>query len=558
MKYNKPKHFLNKKVWRSFNINMPQQLIPIYDILQEDYNKVLDNDYFREKLLELELYDEDRKAILNGELWKQIAPILQGKKSYKIGKWNRKGEYKVVEKTVNTIKFVERWPIAQKGWYLRIFMDNLIRLLRSQDEKIIIYTLLQANGMKIDDKLFEDLKALKIYTTRGNIQNLKDSGKKPELPRRDTFELNFSSVDKQTCAIIAPNQFLINSWENEYIEYKVELPISIRENLSGEIAKPKFVCRNKDNQYIGICSYKVRVENVPLSINNVLGVDIGKIKLYSAIVLSQDGTYSDELLPSNRIEELYNKVEVLYNEREKIKNKYDKIENLKKNNKEFYFQTTQKRQDRRLELEKIISDKIINLKETVMTNLASEIVNLAIENKCKIIKVEDLTWLKAKGGKWNFSFFQKKLTEIAELFNILVLKVDANNTSKENSITGEIGKTNHREVIFSDGFRIDRDRLASINIALRHHPKDPRSEKRKINELSLNYLQKQIEKPSTRKWKSANAKQYLKTLNRELQIVIFPPVVTDLVYGIWNFSYRVSSNYYSILLPKKCGKYKIN
>ena len=58
--------FLKKKVWRSFNINMPPQLIPIYDILQRDYNKVLNNDYFREELLKLELYDENRKKIKNG------------------------------------------------------------------------------------------------------------------------------------------------------------------------------------------------------------------------------------------------------------------------------------------------------------------------------------------------------------------------------------------------------------------------------------------------------------------------------------------------------------
>ena len=190
--------FLKKKVWRSFNINMPPQLIPIYHILQRDYNKVLNNDYFREELLKLELYDENRKKIKNGDLWKKIGPLLQGTKYIEIEKVNRKGEKRITRKKVNTNDMVSEWPISQKGWYLRIFMDNLIRLLRSQDEKIMIYTLLQANGMKINDDLFDLLNQAKIFTTRGNIENIKDSNKKPELPRKDTFELNFSSTDEQT------------------------------------------------------------------------------------------------------------------------------------------------------------------------------------------------------------------------------------------------------------------------------------------------------------------------------------------------------------------------
>lgn len=40
------------------------------------------------------------------------------------------------------------------------------------------------------------------------------------------------------------------------------------------------------------------------------------------------------------------------------------------------------------------------------------------------------------------------------------------------------------------------------------------------------------------------------------QIVIFPPVQACEIYGIWDFSYNVASDYCSILLPKFFGKYK--
>jgi len=113
-----------------------------------------------------------------------------------------------------------------------------------------------------------------------------------------------------------------------------------------------------------------------------------------------------------------------------------------------------------------ITNKIINTKDYQAKLLSSEIVKLALEQKCKTIHIEDLSWLNSQGGNWNLSQIHSKIIEKAAMYGIEVKKVSAFNTSKENPITKEIGVTQDRTVEFTTG-KIDRDLLAAINISIR-------------------------------------------------------------------------------------------
>ena len=113
-----------------------------------------------------------------------------------------------------------------------------------------------------------------------------------------------------------------------------------------------------------------------------------------------------------------------------------------------------------------------------------------------------MKWVKNKAGKWNFSATQKCIEEVAELYNIKVVKVSAKNSSKENPVTGEIGKVNDREVRFISGVVIDRDQLAGLNLALRR----PKEETRKIKQLN-----KRKEKKITRLSRQSNFKKIKNT-----------------------------------------------
>ena len=93
-------------------------------------------------------------------------------------------------------------------------------------------------------------------------------------------------------------------------------------------------------------------------------------------------------------------------------------------------------------------------------------MKLALEQKCKVIHIENLSWLNSQGGKWNHSQIHSKIIEKVSMHGIKVKRVSAFNTSKEHPVTKEVGVIRDRVVEFTTE-SIDRDLLAAINIAIR-------------------------------------------------------------------------------------------
>ena len=114
--------------------------------------------------------------------------------------------------------------------------------------------------------------------------------------------------------------------------------------------------------------------------------------------------------------------------------------------------------------------------------VAVEVVNIAIKEQCKDIHLENLSWVKSSGGKWNFAQIQACIEEVAELFSIKVVKVSAKNSSKTNPVTLEVGTISNRDVTFKDSQKVDRDQLAGLNLALREPKK---IKQRKIKTLNV-------------------------------------------------------------------------
>lgn len=81
--------------------------------------------------------------------------------------------------------------------------------------------------------------------------------------------------------------------------------------------------------------------------------------------------------------------------------------------------------------------------------------------------MEDLHWLDSVGGKWNHSMIQGRVKEIAELSGIKLELVNCANSSKTHPVTGEVGKVSNRTVRFKNDVLLDRDHIASVNIANR-------------------------------------------------------------------------------------------
>lgn len=470
----------NKKdeIFRSFNISMPSELIPIYNFLQNEMNFILSNEEMRSRLLSIDI--SQRK----GKVW--------------------------MDMNVSFKERIETWNIHNKAWHARILFENLRRLLFSLKDKQIIWNEYLKNNKQINKDLFNILvEKHKIYATTGLIKNIAYADKEPEIPYFATFILDYSVSDKQMFYADSNNLWLfhIKVSEKDWFSYEIIVPTSVREEFNGKIAKPRFFLRRSDNKYIGLCSYEINPHKN--NNENILGVDIGKVNPYSAVVLNSNGDISEQLLPSNL---LFTNAKKLNNLRKERNFLYKKI---KKADQYYTDNIISKKQRRRIKNYKKVRNKISRLNNSIAKLIASEVVYLAQKYNCKEIHVENLSWLESKGGKWNHSNIFMEIENAAEIYGISVFKINPKNSSKENPWTKEIGKEKDRNIIFKD-LIIDRDYLATINLSIRNKGKD--KERNKINKkYSKNKLK--TKKEISRKQRIKNKVNKVK--KGKSQIVIF-------------------------------------
>ena len=483
-------------VFRMYKTKGPDLLLPLYNILQGELNRILSIPTYVEALskIELKYKDENGKeqSKLNGMLWREIHEIIGDSLKGKV-------------------------PDA---WYIRILYHNIISLLKSRQEQIKIYEILKSNQYKIDSTLRDKLAQEKLYPANAYLEILANSKAMPALPKRKTFILDFSVSDKQMfrvgknsnvyeIKICSRKEIKDNNLETGWLSFEMYLPTYIRESFTGKTAKPQFYWDHNKEEFV--CAIPCEIKKLPNEYENVMGVDLGKIKVYSATVVHKDGTISDEYVPT---EELQNLVDKLKRMNQHINSVYEKKK------RSYKYGNFTKRQDRRELDYKRSRNKRTKLQFAIARLVAVEVVNIAIKEQCKEIHLENLSWIKSSGGKWNFAQVQACIEDVAELFSIKVVKVSAKNSSKTNPVTLEVGKISNRDVIFKDGQKVDRDQLAGLNLALR----EPKKQKqRKIKTLNIrdsvviqrqsrrfnNYLMKKSVMPEIKSKRKIH-KEYLK------------------------------------------------
>ena len=445
-------------VFRMYKTKGPDLLLPLYNILQGELNRILSTPTYVEALSKIELKykneNGEEQSKLNGILWREIHEIIGDSLKGKV-------------------------PDA---WYTRILYHNIISLLKSRQEQIKIYEILKANQYKIDSTLRNKLTEEKLYPTNSYLESLANAKDMPVLPKRKTFILDFSVSDKQMfrvgknsnayeIKIYSRKEVKDYNLESCWISFEMYLPTYIRESFTGKTAKPQFYWDHNKDEFV--CAIPCEIKKIPNEYENVMGVDLGKIKVYSATVVRKDGSISNEYVPT---EELQNLVDKLKRINQHIKSVYEKKKRSYK-----YGNFTNRQARRKLDYKRSRS-KRTKLQFAIARLVAVEVINIAIKEQCKEIHLENLSWVKSLGGKWNFSQVQSCIEEVAELFSIKVVKVSAKNSSKTNPVTLEVGKISNRDVTFKDGQKINRDQLAGLNLALR----EPKKQKqRKIKTLNI-------------------------------------------------------------------------
>lgn len=445
-------------VFRMYKTKGPDLLLPLYNILQGELNRILSTPTYVEALSKIEFKykneNGEEHSKLNGMLWREIHEIIGDSLKGKV-------------------------PDA---WYIRILYHNIISLLKSRQEQIKIYEILKSNQYKIDTKLRNKLTEEKLYPTNAYLETLATAKDMPVLPKRKTFILDFSVSDKQMfrvgknsnayeIKIHSKKEVKDYNLETGWISFEMFLPTYIRENFTGKTAKPQFYWDHNKEEFV--CAIPCEIKKLPNEYENVMGVDLGKIKVYSVTVVRKDDSISDEYVPTEELQNLVNKLKRM---NQHIKSVYEKKKRSSK-----YGNFTERQARRKLDYKRS-KNKRTKLQLAIARLVAVEVINIAIKEQCKEIHLENLSWVKSSGGKWNFSQVQTCIEEVAELFSIKVVKVCTKNSSKTNPVTLEIGTVSKRNVTFKNGQKVDRDQLAGLNLALR----EPKKRKqRKIKTLNI-------------------------------------------------------------------------
>ena len=417
---------------------------------------------------------------------------------------------------------VLKGKVPNAGWHFRMLADNLVNLMKGYTNNAAVYQLLKANKNKINKKLWDQIDEQGLYATSFLLECYQNSDK-DELPFPDhkRFVMDFSISDKQffkfnpdtlECQIhIYSHQEAKRkglSKEEEWKHFDLYLLPYIRKQIKGKIAKPQFVKDHHEEKLICCIPYEVRPDKHP-EFDNILGVDLGKVKPYSATAVYHDGQISNEYVPSREIMRIQRKIRKI--------NRHLSCLYAKKKDKAK--PSTRRQKQRAVD---IYNDqqKRTRLKEKYAWLIANEVVQVALAEHCFLIKLENLSWLLSTGGKWNYQEIQRRIKELAYLNGISVRNVNPAYTSKKHPFTKEKGKPSGRKIIFSDGTWYDRDNLADINIAARK----PRGKKNK--KIHLRHKQTvRVHRHSRRKHNLLTKKEALIALNKKSQrihqIVVF-------------------------------------
>ena len=535
MKSNKTKG----TVFRIYKTKGPDLLLPLYNILQGELDRILSTPTYVEALSKIELKykneNGEEQSKLNGMLWSEIHEIIGDSLKGKV-------------------------PDA---WYIRILYHNIISLLKSRQEQIKIYEILKSNQYKIDSTLRDKLVEEKLYPTNSYLENLAAAKDMPVLPERKTFILDFSVSDKQmfrvgknsnTYEIKIHSRKEVKDYnlETGWISFEMFLPTYIRESFTGKTAKPQFYWDRNKEEFV--CAIPCEIKKLPNEYENIMGVDLGKIKVYSATVVRKDDSISDEYVPT---EELQNLVDKLKRINQHINSVYEKKKRSYK-----YDNFTNRQARRKLDYKRS-RNKRTKLQFAIARLVAVEVINIAIKEQCKEIHLENLSWVKSSGGKWNFSQVQSCIEEVAELFSIKVVKVSAKNSSKTNPVTLEVGKISDRNVTFKDGYKVDRDQLAGLNLALR----EPKKQKqRKIKTLNIrdsvviqrqsrrfnNYLMKKLVMPEIKSKRKIH-KEFLRAKKASSK----PDLIKKEDKKIVMFSHDKAKSDFAIVSVYKSSNFKL-
>ena len=378
------------------------------------------------------------------------------------------------------------------------------------------------------EKIREALRELNLFPSWMEIKNL---CRAKIIPQKENFSfvnlaghreqgllipIDYSACDPQ---IITQQDGLLPHYDIVFKQgiyhFEAVLPAFIKAKLAqGDIekfCKPKF--QIIEGKWCCVIAYVLKQKQKKKTHSSrqnvsVLGIDLGKVKNYSGAVaeviedkslLKQEGLYASIIKNKNKHQDLLSSKESyhLLNKMKKIKGNLDAvyrkiglydqlIKGINNNQKAILFEekfirikedrsTLESKRKRLLKEKQLLSKKISQIKKHKAYCVARDIVRQIMLYQVDAVALEKLNWVENKGGKWDFSQQQEIIErKVLEKTTSQVIKVSPAYSSYSNPYLKdylmdkkiEKGIAKDRMIKFKD-FEIDRDFLASINLANR-------------------------------------------------------------------------------------------
>lgn len=352
----------------------------------------------------------------------------------------------------------------------------------SRYNKKKIINIIKDNGINnICDDLWDKIRENKIKTTTNELINIFKFLKKDkdQYFKITPVDLDYTTGDSNVKQEIKHNivHVKIQCDNDDMFDIYYQLPSHLNINNITKVSKP-VIKYDEDTDAVKL-RYSVFMEVKDSDGDNILGVDLGKIKPFTASIITPQGEYSQELTYSKEIRHLNNKLSRINTIIDSIYNRKKHLELLLNNNDgdlDAYYKW--------LSLNKEycnVRTKRTRIKEHLSWLIARDTTAHAVEENCSTIKLEDLSWVGDNGGKWDQSLTQSRIEHRANNNGVKIVKVDAYGTSWEypeeyeaNPAPKSHYNSKTRQLVNENGDRLDKDYTASIAIAARVDKKKAR------------------------------------------------------------------------------------
>jgi hypothetical protein len=431
---------------RSIRIDMPDELRPIYDVCQAALDEILSTDSLHQTLSTLTMTK------------------------------NRQTNREEIVSVVGAVWDKYKTRVPSQARYGRILFRHIENMLKSRSRGVAMYTVLKTSGGSLAQAQ-STLAKMEIYATMTELRAVEKWDSPPALPKTSIFVMNMGDGDNKICPMDDQEiRFKILPGGGEvWAARTIVIPTSVREQWNGVVCKPSFTVR--DGVGRGTLPYECTPDVVEKT-GRIMGVDLGDLQPYTAVVLYKDGSYSQTYTPSRSLRRVNEKRRVLRQERSFLRNR---VFDVKRYVESGGVGVNKERQDIRWSTLRGVESKLSRVSNAIAELSAAELIYIARQEGVEAIHLEDLRWVKGGNTDWTPGMMRDAIMSAAELAGIKVHLINPSHSSKEHPKTGERSEPDRDRVVrFSDGSEYDRDELAAINMAVRRRRKEKAKKNRRV------------------------------------------------------------------------------